>query len=359
MKDRPIKVVFFHRRPRSHGNYSVEFVYNTVREHLPTGFVGVKSTATYESQGVWKRLYIAAEAIFRQGDVNHITGDVHFLASFLAKRRTILTVLDVGMMTHPSAFARWVLRLFWLTIPVKKSALVTTISQATKDELLKYVDCDPGKVKVVYVPISDSFKPHPKAFDKSKPTILQIGCAPNKNIGRLIEALRGIYCHLEVVGKLPPELKAKLEEYGISHHISWGLTAEEVRQKYIECDIVTLISTYEGFGMPIVEGNATGRVVISSNILSMPEVAGGAAHLVDPYEVGAIRAGLLHLIADDGYRAKLIEQGYVNRERFTSQKITLDYCKVYDLVYRANNKSGKLDERKKPDEQNKGSLLPP
>ena len=57
-------------------------------------------------------------------------------------------------------------------------------------------------------------------------------------------------------------------------------------------DILSFVSTYEGFGMPIVEANAIGRVVVTSNVLSMPEVAGNAAHLVDPFDVNSIREGI-------------------------------------------------------------------
>lgn len=330
--DNPTKVVFFHRQPRKYGNFSVEFIYNSIRENLPQGFIGIKSTATYESQGIWKRLYIAIEAIFRQGDVNHITGDVHFLATFLKKKRTVLTVLDVGFMNHPSERARNILRFFWLTVPIRRSALVTTISQATKDEVLKFMQCDPEKIKVVHVPISDSYQPSPKPFNKAKPVILQLGCAPNKNIGRLIEALKPIPCHLEIVGKLAPELEERLKAYGMSYQISWNLSEEDIRQKYHDCDIVTLISTYEGFGMPIVEANATGRAVITGNILSMPEVAGDAAHLVDPLDVEQMRAGFEKLIHDEAYRERLIANGFANRKRFTLDKITNDYCSIYKLI---------------------------
>ncbi|MCU0450495.1 MAG: glycosyltransferase family 4 protein [Bernardetiaceae bacterium] len=261
--------------------------------------------------------------------MNHITGDIHFVASFLAKRRTILTILDIGFMGHPSALARAILQFFWLTVPVKRARLVTTISQATKNEVLKHVRCDPNKIKVIHVPISDNFRPQPKPFCKEKPIILQLGCAPNKNLERLAEALRGLSCHLEVVGKLPEAVEAKLKAYQISYHVSWNLSQAEVEQKYRDCDIVTLISTYEGFGMPIVEANAVGRVVITGNILSMPEVAADAAHLVDPYDVAQIRAGFEKIITDDGYRAQLIANGFVNRQRFTPHLITEQHAELY------------------------------
>lgn len=330
---RPIKVVFFHRKPRGQ-NFSVEILFDEIRKHLPNNIEPIVSVASHTSNGLWKRLYISIEAAFRQkwGDINHITGDVNFIGVFLKKRRTVLTILDVGFMKHPSKYARSILRLFWIIIPVKRSGIVTTISQATKDELLKYVACDPNKVKVVYVPISDQFRPKPKPFNTEKPVILQLGTAPNKNIERLIESIKDINCHLEIVGKLTEQLRNKLKAYNISHCISYNLTDAEVRQKYEFCDLVTLISTYEGFGMPIVEANVVGRPVITSNLLSMPEVAGNAAHLADPYDIEDMRNGILKVIEDEKYREQLVTNGYENAKRFSVEKIVGEYCDIYKQI---------------------------
>jgi glycosyltransferase involved in cell wall biosynthesis len=324
-----VRVHFFHRLANAYGAFSVEFIYNVIRERLQPPLFGRKIVARYPSQGLWRRLYITLAAAFHQGDVNHITGDVHFLALLMRKRKTLLTILDVGFLNHPSALARFVLRLFWLSWPIARSGLVSTISQATKDEVLKHVRCRPEKIRVVYVPIDDAYQPQPKAFNADKPVILQIGCAPNKNIARLIDALSGLSCHLEIVGKLSDALKQKLQASGLSHSISWNLSAAQMQEKYHACDVVSLISSYEGFGMPIVEGNAVGRVVITGNILSMPEVAADAAHLVDPFDVAAMRAGFMRLFADAGYREALIERGYRNRERFTIDKIVADHAALY------------------------------
>lgn len=327
-----VKVVFLQRKPRKFGNFSVEFVFDSVRRNLPEDIEGIQHVVKYESIGLWKRLYITAEAAFYQADVNHVTGEVNFLTLFLKKKKTMLTFLDLIFMKNPSKLARTVLKLFWITLPIKRAGVIITISQATKDELLKFTSCDPDKIKVIYVPISNDFVPVPKKFNKEKPVILQLGCALNKNIDRLIEAIKDIPCHLEIVGNLSDDLKQKLKDYNISHNISWNLTDAEIKQKYAESDIVTLISTYEGFGMPIVEANATGRVAISANILSMPEAAGDAAHLVDPFDVEAMRQGFLKIIEDDEYREDLIKKGFKNRERFREEKIANDYCEEYRKI---------------------------
>ncbi len=74
------------------------------------------------------------------------------------------------------------------------------------------------------------------------------------------------------------------------------------------CDILFFASTYEGFGMPIVEANIVGRPVITSNFYSMPEVAGDSALIVDPYNIDEIRNGILKIINDDVNRNELIKK---------------------------------------------------
>jgi glycosyltransferase involved in cell wall biosynthesis len=92
------------------------------------------------------------------------------------------------------------------------------------------------------------------------------------------------------------------------------------------------VSTFEGFGMPIVEANCVERVVLTSNISSMPEVAGNAACLVNPYAIEDIRAGFLKIIHDASYREQLIKNGRQNRQRFDESLIAASYYKLYQLI---------------------------
>ena len=129
-------------------------------------------------------------------------------------------------------------------------------------------------------------------------------------------------------------LAKELERAGVNFSSSKNLSNEEIMDKYRSADILSLVSTYEGFGMPIVEANAVGRVAVTSNILSMPEVAGNAAHLVDPFDVAAIRQGILKVIEDDAYREKLISNGFVNRKRFDVKQIATQYTEIYRSLCR-------------------------
>lgn len=323
-----MKVVFFHRKPKLN-NYSVEGTFQAVRAALPSSVECAISESRFDSKGVFKRLYNIVEAKFRQGEINHITGDVHFLTYLLDRNRTLLTILDCSATHNAKGLKRYLLRHFWYVIPERRSKLVTVISQATKNEVVKLISCDPNKIRVVPVCISCAFIRNDKIFNNKKPRILQIGTAKNKNLPRLISALQGISCHLEIIGMLPPDIAIELKRNGIEYSNSYGLTENQVVEKYNACDLVAFVSTYEGFGMPILEANAVGRPVITSNLLSMPEVAGDAACIVDPHEISSIRNGILKILYDSSYRELLIENGFRNIDRFSANEVAKQYLEIY------------------------------
>jgi glycosyltransferase involved in cell wall biosynthesis len=89
---------------------------------------------------------------------------------------------------------------------------------------------------------------------------------------------------------------------------------------------------YEGFGMPIIEGQVVGRVVLTSNIEPMTEVGGEAAVYVDPYSVESIRSGFEDIISDGNLRAQLICKGVANSKRFSPDTIAKQYLKLYKSI---------------------------
>jgi len=328
-----LNIVHFQRKPRKLGNFSVESYFNTIRDLAPRDIDIRLKISRFESKGIFQRLYNIIEAFFLQGDINHITGDVHFLTLLLKRKKTILTVLDCGMLKQVSGFKLNFLKYFWFTLPSKKAAYITVISQATKIDLLNYIDYDPDKIKVIYVNIADQYQPAPRSFNADKPVILQIGTAKNKNLQHLIPALAGIPCKLQILGKLDPEQKELLSLHQLDYeNIDQAISDQQVYDLYLNCDILSLVSTLEGFGMPIVEANAMGRVVITGTTTSMPEIAGDAACLVDPFEVDEIHTGFQKVISDQIYRDQLISNGYQNALRFNKNNIASQYYDLYRRV---------------------------
>jgi glycosyltransferase involved in cell wall biosynthesis len=327
-----VKVVHIQRRPVP-TQFSVEGYFERVRECLHATNPIRRFEVPCFSRGVLGRIRNCLAARKNQVDVNHVTGDIHYVACLLPRRKTVLTVLDCQILTRLTGWRRALVKLLWYTLPIRSVSRITVISEETKRQLLKEVAFPADRVHVIPVSVSERFRPSPKAFDHQSPRILQVGTKANKNVVRLVQALKGIPCTLDIVGPIDESLAKLLQETGV-HYQSYGrLSDDELVQRYREADVISFVSTYEGFGMPIVEAQCVERVCVTSNCSSMPEVAGDGACLVDPLDVASIRAGFQRVIADEDYRETLIEAGRVNRLRFNSQKIADDFLEIYQSVH--------------------------
>jgi glycosyltransferase involved in cell wall biosynthesis len=162
------------------------------------------------------------------------------------------------------------------------------------------------------------------------PRILHIGTNWNKNLHNVISALKDVNCVLRIIGKLSEIDKKILTENNIKYSQSENLSSLEIINEYKVCDIVSFPSIYEGFGMPIIEGQAIGRVVLTSNIDPLMEVGGdGSAYYVNPKDINEIKKGFIELINNDNLRDVLIEKGINNCKRFDLGKIVNQYMDVY------------------------------
>jgi glycosyltransferase involved in cell wall biosynthesis len=333
-----IRVSMFMRRPQP-GNHSVERLFAAVRAHLPPDVACEMHVCSRESLGLWRRLWITIEAAFRQADVNHVTGDVQFLTALMNRRRTILTVLDLTHVERMKGLRRWLFLLIWYRIPIARAQAVTVISAVTRDHLLHTLGPLRAEVRVIHCCLIDGLGPSPKPFNSAKPVILFVGLAENKNFHRAVAALAGLPCDLRIIGKLQDEHRASLATHGVAFTSASGLSDAAMRDEYANCDILVFASTAEGFGMPILEAQAVGRPVVTSGISSMPEVAGDAAELVDPFDIASIRAGVRRVIEDASHREALIARGFQNVRRFTPQAIAAQYATLYREVAESSRRA--------------------
>lgn len=307
----------------------MERLFEDVRAAIPDDCRVTVWTCHNPSKALLPRLQDMWEARRHQSDVNHVTGDVHFLTIFLDPRRTVLTVHDLVVLRRLRGWRRFVLWFVWYWVPVRRSRMVVAISETTRQALIKIVRCDPTKVRVIHNSVSAEFKPMPRELMADCPRILQIGTKPNKNLERVAAALEGLHCRLIVIGELSALQVQLLKGHSIDYENKLGLSRADLLAEYVASDLVVFASTYEGFGLPIIEANAVGRPVVTSDISSMPEVAGSAACLIDPFSVASIRAGIERVITDEPYRRALVERGYANATRFSASAVAERYAELY------------------------------
>ena len=169
--------------------------------------------------------------------------------------------------------------------------------------------------------------------------VLSVGTADNKNLEALIEALKGISCRLMIIGRLSIKQKELLSLNGIAYENRFDLSREEIYRCYLQADLLCFVSTYEGFGMPIIEAQAVGCPVITSNLEPMPEIAGDAALFVDPFNIAEIRNAVITLLSDGKLRKALTHKGYRNIQRFKPDIIAQDYYILYKDVFSGQIKS--------------------
>jgi len=321
MESKPL-IVWLFRKRRTLGNFSIENSFAQLTKVWPASISPVSFEAKCYSNGLLNRLKIILETRRIRADLLHITGDIHFAALAWPKWRrnrpkVVLTIHDIGFLHDFKGLRRWLMRLFWVQLPLRCIDYLVTVSEATKRAVLNEAPwLNPTKISVIPTVVPQHFTPREKQPNNSKPVGLHIGLAENKNLKRHAEALEGMDIHLEIIGEPSRSDLALLEKHNIDFSWQSKLTDGEMQEAYATSDFLLFASTLEGFGMPIIEAQMVGLPVITSDRDPMREVAGDAALLCDPLVTHSIRASIEEVIGNLEKREDLIQKGFVNCNRY-------------------------------------------
>jgi glycosyltransferase involved in cell wall biosynthesis len=314
-----MEVSYFFRKKRLHA-FSIESLFNNVQAQVAeTTHFKASKVEVPSIRNVFQNIFSSRK---HQSAINHITGDIHYVSLGLKKSKTNLKY--------------WLFKFFWYQLPMWRANTITVISEKTKRELIALTGVHADKVKVVPNFVDPRFEFTPKAFNSQKPRILQIGTKENKNIHNLAKALKGINCELHIVGSIDVQTQLVLQENKIDFKTHTNLSFDELKQQYELSDMVVFASTYEGFGLPILEACSVGRPLVTSRISPMDEIADDAACKVNPYNVFDIRRGILKVIENEAYRDQLINNGWKMRYQYSIANVTNKYTELYEEI--ANRK---------------------
>ena len=280
----------------------------------------------------------------------------HYVLPAGVRCRSVVTIHDCIHLMFPQylpnraayAYAR---ASMWAA--ARRSDRILTVSEASKRDILHFFNVPPEKIVVVYNAIDEHFSVTPPEEDVARVReryqldhqfMLYVGnIKPHKNLVRLIEAFAELRrtgfdeVKLLIIGdqisKLPA-LRRAVHSHKLHKHVRFlGYVSDQtLGVLYRLAAAFVFPSLYEGFGLPPLEAMASGTPVVTSNVSSLPEVAGEAAVLVDPYDVDSIVDGMRRVLSDPALAAELRRKGVERAREFSWERSVAKTRQVYQQV---------------------------
>jgi glycosyltransferase involved in cell wall biosynthesis len=280
----------------------------------------------------------------------------HYVLPPLVRCPSVVTIHDCIHLMFPQylpnrrslAYARTS-----ITLAARRSTRVLTVSESSKRDILRYVDIPPGKIDVIYNAYDERFRDEPneeavarvrERFQLQDQFVLYAGnVKPHKNLERLIEAFhlvrsRGLdNLKLVLIGddiSKYTALRRAVHRHQLHKYVRFlgFLPLDTLAVMYRLAGVFVFPSLYEGFGLPPLEAMASGTPVVTSNVSSLPEVAGDAAILVDPYDATAIADGIYRVLTDDSLRQDLKRRGLDRATQFSWESSVRRVREIYGQV---------------------------
>ena len=310
------------------------------------------STRLIKSKRLWTLKGLSREMKEHAPDVLFVPS--HVLPRTLPEK-SVMMIHDVAFKYLRKAYSWTQFRyLDWSTkFAVKNATTIVVPSEATKSDLMHFYQCPEDKIKVVYHgfdPLEVSSKDIDKVFSeseifkyfdlkKSSKYVFFVGrLESKKNLEKLVEAFydfsqtheeyRLVLAGSRGVGA--DRIVKKISNLRLADKVIMPgyVTDEEKAALYKYCSVFAFPSLYEGFGFPVLEAFHFEKPVLTSHVSCLPEVAGDAAHYVDPYDPDDISMGLERLVNDSKYADKLISLGKERLKKFTWEKASKETYEI-------------------------------
>lgn len=292
----------------------------------------------------------------KNNNIKHFSFHLAYILNFLKSKKTIVTCYDLA-----KAYKSLQWKLFMKTniAGMKKADRIITISEFSKDAIIKETGCNKEKIIVIYEGVDhEKYKPIPKDeklikkynLPKDKKIILNVGSEQKrKNLVTLIKAFYGLKKKrkdvvLIKVGR--PEWKKgrknlldSIKKYNLKNDVIIidYLPEEDLIKFYNLADVYVSPTAYEGgFALPILEAMACGCPVITSNILPLIETVENAGIMVNTYDAKKLAKSMLKVLTDENLKREMVERGIKRAQKFTWERAADQTLKVYKEIQNTN-----------------------
>lgn len=292
---------------------------------------------------LWEQCMLPWQALAYGVDILHSLSYVGPIFSFVP---TVLTIHDAN--TRAVEMNRLRRHVLWRASlwAARTARLVTTVSQFSRSELMKWYELPPSRIRVITsgpgsCPSKQSVAETKDVFgglgiNGAYVTVIG-GTYPHKNIQRVVEAFQRIANQiphsLVIIGKIPPDVRESLDRLATPRVLVTGyLSIQAMRAVISASDLFIMPSLYEGFGFPVLEAQAQGVPVACSNAGSLPEVTKDSAASFDPESVSEIAGTLARCLIDRELNSDLRRRGRENSANYSWKSAASAYRACYKQV---------------------------
>lgn len=272
--------------------------------------------------------------LMRKKDIELFFTTSHY-APRISPVPTVISVMDLSYIHFPDLFKKKDLYKLtnWTKYSCARARKIITISNSSKNDIIKFYKIPAEKIEVVYPGIKDirksSMNKIPSKYGIEGNFLLYIGTLqPRKNVARLIEALSLLKekdLKLVIIGKKGWKYEEILEapkKFNVENRVTFldFVPDEDLPAFYSNAICYILPSLYEGFGLPVLEAMQHACPVLTSNISSLPEAGGDAALYFDPYKVEDIASKIEKVLRDEKLRDEMRKKGLIHIKNFSWEK---------------------------------------
>lgn len=349
-----IEKIYLYKDGRMHTNPDI-----FLRESRPTFLTSFDAL----TKKILRYIYHRANGYLINHKLKNFEIDIYHATNFIINRscwksfNTVATIHDFSIIHHPECHPTDRVNFMLKNLPdtIENTSHLITGSKFVKDELIKLFNVNENRVTVIYYGVSDLYAP--KTEEEISTSLNKYGLnyrqyllavstlEPRKNFINLFHAYdklpektqeRFPLVLIGGSGWKDEQIQKKIASYKRKNLIKYlgYLPETELCDLFAGAHGFVYPSLYEGFGLPIIEAMASGTPTLTSNCSSMPEVSGGIAILVDPYDVTSIYQGIIKLLEDNDFCENAAREGIKHAAKFTWENCANQTFEVYKKISR-------------------------